>query len=281
MMNHVGTRVLAFLLVAALGLVVTVPMVSASEWYVGGFVGGAFPQNTDLRFTGQETTGFSVLPLIILGTTQAFEVKAKDRSLDPSLLGGAKGGVCPRFFPYLCAELEFEYFQPEMGGHNPFQAPFLDVEDLARRAPLARFDFRVYNLGLNLIGRMPVLKEAGYPLGGRLHLYLGVGPSFVWTTAKDKDCFSGLELIGQPAQGGIQLIPRIDPSRCNQTNTDFSVGVQALAGGKFFLTKHVALFSEYKFKHWHSDFAFQPGGIQHQDIDFNVHLVYVGLAFHF
>jgi len=283
MINHVGRTIWASLLAGALGLFAGVPVASAWEWYLGGFVGGAFPQNTDFQLTKpqqQELTFPGPPPLIFSQPPYSVEVKSQ---LEPSLMGGGKAGVCPRFFPYLCAELEFDYFQPDMEGQNPFQTPFSGVADAFRRLPLARFDFRVYDLGLNLIGRMAILKEAGYPLGGRLHLYLGAGPSFIWTTAKDKDCVSGLEITSQPSEGGILLLPVLNPSRCNQTNTDFSVGVQALAGGKFFLTKHVALFSEYKFKHWRSDFVFQSGGGGYQigDVDFNVHLVYVGLAFHF
>ncbi len=59
----------------------------------------------------------------------------------------------------------------------------------------------------------------------------------------------------------------------------------------FSLTKYLAVFTEYKFKHWSADFPFSGAGLplilgggappQVRDIDFNVHLFYVGLAFHF
>ena len=108
-----------------------------------GVVGGAIPQNTDFRFTGFQEGLFSVLPATILATSEAVEAAAKDRSLESSLAGGAKAGACPPFFPYLCAELEFDYFHPDMAGQSPFQQPFRYIEDLLTRLPLARFDFHL------------------------------------------------------------------------------------------------------------------------------------------
>jgi len=143
MRNRIGRTGALVLHLVALGLFARVPVASAWEWYLGGFVGGAIPQNTDFRFTGFQEGLFSVLPATILATSEAVEASAKGRSLEPSLAGGAKAGACPPFFPYLCAELEFDYFQPDMAGQSPFQQPFRYIEDLLTRLPLARFDFHL------------------------------------------------------------------------------------------------------------------------------------------
>ncbi len=275
MRNHAGRMLSASLLAGALGLFAGVPVASAWEWYFGGFVGGAFPQ--DIHFTEERLSN----------QTNAIISRTTNRSLNSSLVGGAKAGVCPRFFPYLCAEVEFDYFTPDMEGEAPFQGSGQSVDDFVNRLPLSPFDFHVYDLGLNLIGRVPLLKQRGYPLDGRLHLYLGAGPAFIWTTAQDRGCVFGATLSGESAEGGIALTVGRNESRCNQTDSDFSVGVQALGGFKFFLTKYLAVFTEYKFKHWSADFPFSGAGLgggappQVRDIDFNVHLFYVGLAFHY
>ena len=141
-----------------------------------------------------------------------------------------------------------------------------------------RLDLNVWTLGLNAVGRIGFLPEGGYPLGRRLHLYQGVGPSFVWTRAKFKDRIAAEFFAGKK-------------------DTDFSVGVQALTGLKYFITKNLAVFWEYKFKYWDPDFKFSLTGDFTQSVPGagfvttnptqNINLkglytnsFYVGLAFH-
>lgn len=118
---------------------------------------------------------------------------------------------------------------------------------------------------LKAVGRMGFLRETGYPLGRRLHLHLGVGPSFVWTRAEFRTSpFAGTK------------------------DTDFTVGVQALAGVKYFITKNLAVFGEYKFKHWDPGFRFSTedsvGRLFSEKFNpdgLDVNVFNTGLAFHF
>jgi opacity protein-like surface antigen len=260
----------------------TSPYAAAHEWYFGGFIGGAFPQDWHIEKKGVNLE------------TVRFEVMRFDKSLKSSLAGGAKAGFCPGFFAYLCVEIDFDHFRPDMKGPG-LPKSFESIGDFVEQAPNARFDYRVNNLGLNLIGRLPLLRDPEYYLGGRLHPYIGVGPSFNWTRAQARDCLEGSGLSVTEVPEGIVLSRFFIESRCNRSDTDFSVGVQALAGLKFFITKNLAIFTEYKFKQWHSHFSFTTGplvpevilGTKQQlvlkpaDAKFNVHLIYVGIAFHF
>lgn len=273
----------------------------ANEWYIGGFVGGAFLQNTDVRTNVFPNEFFGLVSKTLTGANV---------SLDSSPAVGAKAGGCPSFFLYLCSELEFDYFQPKLAHQFTGNVPrigagltpdtfFFFLQTLGERTgQLPRFDFNVHNLGLNLIGRLPLIKEPGYPLGGRMHLYLGAGPSFVWTKAQNKDCLASgsVESVFQTEEG-LQTIP-LGVIECAHSDTRFDVGVQALGGAKFFMTKNLALFGEYKFKHWNADFnfpsrfvraegsSFDPSNLQRlqgtflRNVDFNAHLFYLGMAYH-
>ena len=243
------------------------------EWYAAGFVGGAFPNNDDFKVTIDSQLVAPPPP----GAVTTTEAKVRDGTFLASPLVGVKGGVCPSALPNFCAELEFDHFNPTLdtqitAGNFTF-APGV----FANSAFVNKVDLSVWDLGLNLIGRVPFLMESGYPLGGRAHLYAGAGPAFVWTKARDQCQTFG---VG---------------SFCGGTDTNFSVGVQALGGLKFFITKNLALFGEYKYKHWRSEFNFKGSGsftaggatttfndtTKIKDLDFNVNLFSVGLALHF
>jgi len=242
----------------------------ANEWYIEGFVGGAFTLDTDVKSTGTP---------IFDNSTKIFPPSAKDVSLDSSPVVGAKGGLCPNFFLNLCVELEFDYFQPEIeeqvvrGRQRVETVASAEIREFVSPP---RLDLSVWTLGLNAVGRIGFFPEAGYPLGRRFHLYLGAGPSFIWTKAEFKDRTFGQFFAGKK-------------------DTDFSVGVQALTGIKYFITKNLGVFAEYKFKHWDPHFEFSRSGsfpsvfaasIENptQKINpssLNANLFYVGLAFHF
>ncbi len=258
------------------------------EWYVGAFAGGAFPMSDDLKVRRSltETDTSTFFPPATFAITET--TTALGSNFDASPLVGAKVGVCPGFFPYLCAELDFDYLQPTLGAQTTAgttNAVFtingspIDLST-SNVAQISRVDLNVWDLGLNLIGRFGFLPEPDYPLGKRLHLYLGGGPSVVWTHAKN--VCTGISGSGAEVCGG------------KDTNT--SIGVQALAGVRVFITKNLAIFGEYKFKHWAADFSFsgtmsQTFGPDFQvtqktqtkitDVDFNVQMFSIGLSFHF
>ncbi len=284
-------RMRLLVLVGLVGLAVLLGLASApapanaqmksNEFYLAGFVGGAFLNRTDLDIThdtGPPSGGG--------GGGSLIEIKARGVTFDSSPVVGAKGGFCPGALPNLCVELEFDHLNPKIEN----QVVKGDVTDdgvpIFSQAGVHALDLSVWNLGLNLIGRVAFLPESGYPLGGRMHLYGGAGPSFVWTHAKEIGCESSALVVG---------ISATIANDCGKSDTDFSVGVQALGGVKFFITKNLAVFGEYKFKHWTSDFRFShsgpAGGVvgaaaatldtRIENVTFNTHLFYVGLAYHF
>lgn len=222
----------------------------AGEWYFGALVGGAFPSDTNVRGTSSEDV-----------TTTTF--KARDARVDSSPVFGAKGGLCPGLLGNFCLELEFDHLRPKIR-KKAVDSPLLSGQTLSQ------LDLGVWSLGPNVIGRLGFFSESGYPLETRLHLYLGVGPAFIWTRGKHKD--PGLF---------------VDAPMAGKTDTDFSVGVQSLAGLKYFMTKNVAVFAEYQFNHWSPEFKFSatgPGGFVEREswkTKVNAHMFYVGLAVHF
>ena len=68
-----------------------------------------------------------------------------------------------------------------------------------------------------------------------------------------------------------------------QKDTDTTVGVQALAGIKVFITKHLAAFTEYKFSHHKAEVRFTDEFLGRTNVTttLNTHYLYGGLAFHF
>jgi opacity protein-like surface antigen len=258
------------------------------EWYVGAFAGAAFPTSDDvkIRRSVTETDTSTFFPPVTFGLTET--ITARGASFDASPVVGAKAGVCPGFFPYLCAELGFGYVRPTLGAQTTagttsavFTIDGSPVDQSSSNvAQVSRVDLNVWDLGLNLIGRFGVLPEPDYPLGKRLHLYLGAGPSVVWTQAKNVCTgFSG-------APGEV----------CGGKDTDTTIGVQALAGVRVFITKNLAIFGEYQFKHWAADFSFssatsqtfgpdlqttQQAQTKITDVDFNIQMFSIGLSFHF
>ncbi len=257
----------------------------ADEWYVGGLVGGAFPFNGDLNGTSTGTSTTS--------GTQPFTIKVNSTAshvpIDSSPVVGLKAGFCPRFFPYVCAEVDYNYFQPDIGqvnasGQTTISSSTSSATTVYSFGMVPGLDTSVHAVGVNLLGRKAFFAEPGYPLDGRLHLYLGAGPAFVVTRAKLTQCFRDAgSLCGQ-----------------NATDTDFSVGAQALGGARFFITKNLSVFGEYKFLTWRSSFSFAggsssvtsipdnppvttttAGNTQISKVTYDVNLFYIGLAYHF
>ena len=253
----------SFLVAGILGLLSAMPA-QASEWYLGALVGGSFPADIDMKSK-----------MVAPSENEVFTYKTKNLDLNNSAVVGAKGGVCPGFFPYLCLELEFDYFWPSIAGQtatNRGTACESDSCDSFSSSRRHKADIRVANLDPMLIARYAFLQAAGYPLGGRLHLYAGVGPAFLWTTAKIKTNEFGIDEVADNLSG--------------KKDTDFAVGVAVPVGIKYFFTKNLAIFAEYKYKHWSPSFKFSateegdPFKLTTKT-HMNANLVYVGLAWHF
>lgn len=131
------------------------------------------------------------------------------------------------------------------------------------------YHFRITALGFNELYRLPLLTSSNFPRG-RLHPYIGVGLGILIANVETKTT-----LLDQQSE---------------LSDTSVKPGLQVLGGAKFFLSKDIALFGEYKFTHA-GGFGFEGKesgtflGIPATETikgNFNLttHMIYGGLAFH-
>jgi opacity protein-like surface antigen len=172
-------------------------------------------------YAGVAFPGSSDLKAAIPGT----KVTARDVERDTAAVVGGKVGYWLDVFPYVGAELDASHHGPDADD----QAVRFAVDgQSAGTGRIGRIDLNVTSVGFNVLGRWP---------GHRIEPYLGVGPAMFITRLKDT------------GKGGASIVM---PS--GQDDTDTTVGVQAIAGLKFFATKQIALFAEYKFSHHKAEF---------------------------
>ncbi len=183
-----------------------------------------------------------------LGTDSG--LKGTDLDLATSPLYGAKVGY---FFPglnWLGIEGEFLYSNPHMKQQSStssgtFNTPIGPVTtENTRVVPGAHV--RMMTGAVNVIARYP---------GKRFQPYIGVGFTMNWAR------FSSPE----PRSGRAQVA------------SDTSPGFNVLAGSRFFLTKRVALFGEYKYMKSSFDFG---NNVLFQ-ADYSAHNLIAGVSLHF
>jgi opacity protein-like surface antigen len=183
-----------------------------------------------------------------LGTDSS--LKGSDLDLATSPLYGAKVGY---FFPrlnWLGVEGEFFYSNPHMKQQSStstgtFNTPFGPVTGTTTQN-VAGAHVRMMTGAINVIARYP---------GKRFQPYIGVGFAMNWAR------FSSPELRSGRAQ----------------VASDTSPGFNALAGMRFFMTKHVALFGEYKYTKSSFDFG---NNVLFQ-ADYSAHNFVAGVSLHF
>jgi len=153
------------------------------------------------------------------------ETKLSDLDLAGSAIVGAKLGM---FLPgrrgWLGMETEFFYTNPHVKQQDvttTFPAgPFSSTDPF----PGARM--RVATWAVNAIVRFS---------GERFQPYIGVGPGVFWGRISGNDVNAAGNNFG--------------------TGSDTSLGLNALAGARFFVTKRLALFGEYKYNRATFDFG--------------------------
>ena len=196
--------------------------------------------------------------------------KFKDVGFDTSVVFGGKVGF---FFdpPVLGGnfglELEAYHFRPNI----ETQKVSLSSDGFSGEFRLIGADLHVTVIGLNGLYRLPLSRSDEFPQG-RFHPYAGVGlGAFI---ARLETRTSVLDV------------------NTNVGDTDVKPGFQALAGVRFFLTRHIALFGEYRFV-LTDDFTFnlisQPGTvggagpafqISKREFNLTTHMLQVGIAYH-
>lgn len=213
---------------------------------LGAFVGGALPFDTNVKSSGQ-TRG---LP---------FSFTAKDLTLKDSVSFGGKltgwwTGLRPRTHLDFGAGLDITRFYPDIKAQTASISGTiggLPVSGVS--APWPKVGVSSTLVGLNALVRWPLGVTPELP-NGRWYPYLGLG--------------GGADIARATLEGS--------------SDTDTAAALQVLGGVTLFLTRHLALFAEYKFTHASHSFAFSGPGYQETDKgtgDVN-HLV-GGLAWHF
>ena len=272
--------------IALVALVIaTIPGAAGAEGYFAGFAGAAFPADQNVTLTprfAQSIRGIEPISVAIaredivlrdVNLTNAFLFGGKAGwFLDRDVLGGQFG-----------LEAEMSRFRPEL---QPMSAEFSGMAQVGREgirfrttAELEDQPLRIITLSGSLLYRRPFWKSPSLP-HGRWQLYAGPGLAGVFAHLESNTLF-------------IHEMRRVEDS-------DSALAIQGIGGVKIFLTKHIAIFSEYKVLrsgdlefHFEgmgsaiqssSSSAFPPQAVpeeQEQRFHLTVHQVYGGVAIHF
>jgi opacity protein-like surface antigen len=242
---------------AYLGLIVLASVLlwsanfAAAEPYAGLFVGAAIPQDSDVESGVFQKETFKDVEL---DASALFGAKA-GFFLDATVLGGNFG-----------LESEVYHFRPDIDT----QTVNFSTGGFGGKTTFIGADVHVTAVGLNGLYRLPLGRSPDFPQG-RFHPYAGVGlGAFI-----------------------ASLKTRTTVLDANTTfgDTDVKPGFQAVAGTRFFLTRHIALFTEYKFVHT-ADFKFNlvsdpgtslgvpTGQVNKLELNLTTHMLEAGIAYH-
>jgi opacity protein-like surface antigen len=236
------------------------PCQAAAEPYVLGYVGAAITENKNLRTE------------LELNDAPFVNGRAHDLSFDTSVVFGAKAGYFydrPLLGGNIGAELDVYHFRPDLQPQNVKFTGLLAGVNGESRTRLQAADIEVTAVTLNLLYRFGLMSDTRYP-NGRLQPYVGIG---------------GGAFIAR-------LATTTSPFDVNKdiSDTDVKPGVQALAGARWFLTRNIALFAEYKFLQTDTfSFKFKESGTifgfpftetARDRADITSHLFYGGNGFH-
>jgi len=266
-----STRHLFLALPLALSVLLLRAPAATAEFYISGYVGESFTQNSDVT---------------LKDTTFNLNATLNSVSFDNSFMGGGKVGYWLGFFPNLGIEVDLDRFIPNidqqtvstsvsslglpagvvaavpprvtLGVNNPVTATFGGFP-FTTPVAIDKADLSVMDLGFHVVGRLRFLQDSSYP-NGRLQPYLGAGPAVFFSSMRLKP-FHNVQ----------------------EDSTD--LGVDALAGVKYFVHKYVSVFAEYKFSHFSTnrnfDLSFNGLRTTNVSMDLNTHQIYGGIAVHF
>jgi len=173
--------------------------------------------------------------------------KSSNLNLATSPLYGAKVGYFLPRLNWLGFEGEYFYTNPHIE-QQPFSVTTPSGQTFNRIGEKPRAHTSMSVAALNVIVRYP---------GKRFQPYIGIGPAMYWAS------ISGSEIIllnGKPLSA-----------------SDSSLGFNALVGSRFFLTKQLAIFAEYKYNK--ASFTFE-GNAQFK-ADYSANNIVAGLSVHF
>lgn len=165
-----------------------------------------------------------------------------DNALKSSLMFGAKLGHFFNRAPWFGLETEAFMTNP----HIKQQPVTLTVPPVAATAELPGAYFRVVTWApVNLVFRYP---------GKRLQPYVAIGPGVFFARIKDPNS--------------------------SDSQSDTRLGLNTQVGIRYFLTRHVALFGEWKFNHTRFHFKEETDYFGFNG-SYNMHHFAIGLGYHF
>jgi len=244
-----------------LGLVlIAVATPAWAEPYLAGYLGGAFTESKDLR-TELELNGAPVV-----------NGRAKNLTFDDALVYGGKAGY---FFGTdilggnTGIELDVYHFKPDVSPQSVKFRGLLAGVTGDTRTEIQRADIQITAVTLNALYRFRLAADREYP-NGRVQPYVGIGGgAFIARLATKTSPFDENKDI---------------------SDTDVRAGFQALAGARWFVTRNLALFAEYKFIQTDTfSFSFKESGTifggpftetARDRADITSHLLYGGFGFH-
>jgi len=193
------------------------PLAVSAEPYLAGFVGAAFTQNKDLE-TSLELNGTSFV-----------DGDARNLKFETSLLFGGKVGYFfegRELWSNFGLEAEGFHFEPNVRQQTARFVGTLGGAPADRQIRVQHADIEITGAALNLLYRWPLAVREEFP-HGRLQPYVGVGLAV---------------LIAE-------LSTTTTPFDVNTSISDTNVqpALQLLAGVRTFVTRHIAVFAEYKF----------------------------------
>jgi opacity protein-like surface antigen len=255
-----AARVVAIGLGLALALGTVTASPAMAEWHLAGYAGAALTESKDLR-TELELSG---APFV--------NGRARDVTFDTAPVFGAKVGY---FFGAdllggnAGIELDVYHFEPDVARQTVSFSGLLAGVPGDTRTQIQSADVDVTAITINALYRFRLAADREYPQG-RFQPYVGVGAgAFI-----------------------ARLATKTSPFDMNKDidDTQTRAGFQALAGGRWFVTPHLALFAEYKFVQTQSfAFRFKESGTifgapftetARDRADITSHLFYGGLGVH-
>ncbi|MDI6854256.1 MAG: outer membrane beta-barrel protein [Deltaproteobacteria bacterium] len=197
------------LILAALAVLVVLPVVVAAEMYTGLYIGGNFSADTDPRWEAKKIQGTEIPPPIPVRTFTANNI-----SVDPAFVIGGKIGYWfsregflsfdyPDWMKYLGLEIALDYHNLDWPRQN------VTINPINLRIPIENDGYMVTACFL-LMGRYGFLPDKDVPFG-RLQPYVGIGPAVVFTRTHlniGRDYKSSEADLGFALETGVRYMVR-------------------------------------------------------------------------
>jgi opacity protein-like surface antigen len=237
-----------FLLACALLSVSTAPAWSEpSSWdlSVSAFGGTAIPFATRAKITDPTIPADLTVSGVRLDSSPSFGGKLTiwNRRQVPDSVGNI--GLQPD----LGIELDITRFSPDIKAQTRAATGVLAGSAVTQASPIA-FELDTTVIALNLLARFPIGVRDDLP-SGRWYPYVGIGAGAAITRAK---------------------------TVTGQQDTSTEPAFQFLGGLKYFLSRHIGVFAEYKFTHVSHPFEITT---TRQEVILNVNHLLVGIAAHY